>query len=63
MLRIAPGARRLRRWYLSRPVAEMTVDSLKAWCEGKLSGYKIPKKLVITESCPAMRWGRSRNRR
>ena len=38
--------------------AEMTVDSLKAWCEGKLSGYKIPKKLVITESLPRNAMGK-----
>ena len=38
--------------------AEMTVDSLKAWCEGKLSGYKIPKKLVVTESLPRNAMGK-----
>ena len=36
----------------------MTVDSLKAWCEGRLSGYKIPKKLVITESLPRNAMGK-----
>ena len=38
--------------------AEMTVDSLKAWCEGKLSGYKIPKKLVVIESLPRNAMGK-----
>jgi malonyl-CoA/methylmalonyl-CoA synthetase len=38
--------------------AEMTVDSLKTWCEGKLSGYKIPKKLVVTESLPRNAMGK-----
>jgi malonyl-CoA/methylmalonyl-CoA synthetase len=38
--------------------AEMTVDSLKAWCEGRLSGYKIPKKLVVTESLPRNAMGK-----
>lgn len=28
----------------------MTLDSLKGWCDGKLSGYKIRKKLVVLES-------------
>ena len=36
--------------------AEMTVDSLKAWCEGKLSGYKIPKSCWSLKRCLAMRW-------
>ena len=38
--------------------AEMTVDSLKAWCQGKLSGYKIPKKLVVIESLPRNAMGK-----
>ena len=28
----------------------MTLDSLKGWCDGKLSGYKIRKKLAVLES-------------
>ena len=40
--------------------AELTVDSLKAWCEGKLSGYKIPKKMVVIESLPRNAMGKVR---
>ena len=28
----------------------MTLDSLKGWCDSKLSGYKIRKKLAVLES-------------
>ena len=30
----------------------LNIDTLKTWCEGKLSSYKLPKKLVITPELP-----------
>ena len=38
--------------------AEMTPKSLKAWCDGKLSAYKIPKKLIVLESLPRNAMGK-----
>lgn len=38
--------------------ADMTPESLKAWCDGKLSAYKIPKKLIILESLPRNAMGK-----
>ena len=38
--------------------AEMTVASLKAWCEGELSAYKIPKKLLVLDTLPRNAMGK-----
>jgi malonyl-CoA/methylmalonyl-CoA synthetase len=37
---------------------EMTEVSLKSWCEGKLSAYKIPKKLLVIDSLPRNAMGK-----
>ena len=36
----------------------MTGEDLKAWCEGRLSSYKIPKHLVVMESLPRNAMGK-----
>ena len=41
-----------------RPGAELTGEDLKAWCEGRLSSYKIPKHLVVMESLPRNAMGK-----
>ena len=33
-------------------------DSLKSWCEGKMSSYKIPKHLRIVEALPRNAMGK-----
>ena len=38
--------------------AEMTAASLKAWCEGELSAYKIPKKLLVLDTLPRNAMGK-----
>ena len=38
--------------------AELTGEDLKAWCEGRLSSYKIPKHLVVMESLPRNAMGK-----
>jgi len=38
--------------------AEMTQASLKVWCEGKLSAYKIPKKLLVMDTLPRNAMGK-----
>ena len=36
----------------------LDIDTLKTWCEGKLSSYKLPKKLVITPELPRNAMGK-----
>ena len=38
--------------------AGMTVASLKAWCEGELSPYKIPKQLKVVDELPRNAMGK-----
>ena len=41
-----------------KDAAEMTQASLKVWCEGKLSAYKIPKKLLVMDTLPRNAMGK-----
>jgi malonyl-CoA/methylmalonyl-CoA synthetase len=36
----------------------LDIDTLKSWCEGKLSSYKLPKQLVITDELPRNAMGK-----
>ena len=36
----------------------LNIDTLKTWCEGKLSSYKLPKTLVITPELPRNAMGK-----
>lgn len=38
--------------------ATLSVTNLREWCEGKLSGYKIPKKLLVMEALPRNAMGK-----
>ena len=38
--------------------ADMTIESLKRWCEGELSAYKIPKKLLVMDTLPRNAMGK-----
>ena len=37
---------------------ELTLAALKDWCDGKLSAYKIPKKLVLQDALPRNAMGK-----
>ena len=37
---------------------ELTLAALKDWCDGKLSAYKIPKKLLLQDSLPRNAMGK-----
>ena len=37
---------------------EMSLGDLKVWCDGKLSGYKIPKQLRVVEALPRNAMGK-----
>ncbi len=41
-----------------RNVENFRADRLKQWCEGKISSYKIPKKLVLVDSLPRNAMGK-----
>lgn len=40
------------------PGTSLTYDSLKRWCEGKMSSYKIPKQIVFMDSLPRNAMGK-----
>jgi acyl-CoA synthetase (AMP-forming)/AMP-acid ligase II len=35
-----------------RPGAELTLEALKAFCRGKIAGYKIPKEVRFVDAIP-----------
>jgi len=41
-----------------RKGAELDYDSLKKWCDGKMSSYKIPKAIKIIEALPRNAMGK-----
>jgi malonyl-CoA/methylmalonyl-CoA synthetase len=41
-----------------KPGRELNFDDLKAWCEGKMSPYKVPKKIIIVEALPRNAMGK-----
>jgi len=41
-----------------REGAELDYDSLKNWCDGKMSSYKIPKSIKIVEALPRNAMGK-----
>jgi len=36
----------------------MTLDTLKAWCNGQLSSYKVPKQLRVVDALPRNAMGK-----
>jgi malonyl-CoA/methylmalonyl-CoA synthetase len=38
--------------------ADMTLDSLRGWCDGKLSSYKVPKQLQVVDALPRNAMGK-----
>ena len=38
--------------------ADMTLDSLRGWCDGKLSSYKLPKQLQVVDALPRNAMGK-----
>lgn len=41
-----------------KPDASLSFDELKAWCDGKMSAYKIPKNLHLLEALPRNAMGK-----
>ncbi len=41
-----------------KPGKTMEYDVLKAWCDGKMSAYKIPKQIVIIDALPRNAMGK-----
>ena len=41
-----------------RSGSELTLAALKDWCDGKLSAYKIPKKLLLQDALPRNAMGK-----
>ena len=37
---------------------DMTLDTLKSWCDGKLSSYKVPKQLQVVDALPRNAMGK-----
>ena len=37
---------------------QLNIESLKAWCEGRLSAYKIPKRLSVVDALPRNAMGK-----
>ena len=37
---------------------QLDIESLKAWCEGRLSAYKIPKRLKVVDALPRNAMGK-----
>ena len=37
---------------------QLDIESLKAWCEGRLSAYKIPKRLKVVDTLPRNAMGK-----
>ena len=51
----------LMAWVRLRPGAEpMTVDSLRAFCEGKLARYEVPRYVKVVEEFPMTVTGKIR---
>jgi malonyl-CoA/methylmalonyl-CoA synthetase len=41
-----------------KPAKTLSYDDLKTWCDGKMSGYKIPKSLHVLDSLPRNAMGK-----
>ena len=41
-----------------RDGSELNYDTLKSWCDGKMSSYKIPKSIKIVETLPKNAMGK-----
>jgi malonyl-CoA/methylmalonyl-CoA synthetase len=41
-----------------KPGKTLSQEDLKAWCDGKMSAYKIPKKIILLESLPRNAMGK-----
>jgi len=37
---------------------DMTLETLKAWCNGQLSSYKMPKQLRVVDALPRNAMGK-----
>jgi acyl-CoA synthetase (AMP-forming)/AMP-acid ligase II len=43
---------------VARPNMEVSLKELRAWCEGKLGGYKIPKAIEVVDRLPRNETGK-----
>jgi len=50
----------LMAWVRLRPDASLTIDELRAFCDGKLAHYKIPRYLHLTDEFPMTVTGKVR---
>ena len=41
-----------------KPGKSLSHEDLKAWCNDKMSAYKIPKKIILLESLPRNAMGK-----
>jgi len=41
-----------------RDGSELNYDTLKSWCDGKMSSYKIPKAIKVIETLPKNAMGK-----
>lgn len=41
-----------------RPGASLDIEDLRQWCHGRISAYKIPKKITVLESLPRNAMGK-----
>jgi len=41
-----------------RPGTHLDLEALKVWCDGELSAYKVPKKLLVMDSLPRNAMGK-----
>ena len=41
-----------------RQGARLALDDLKSWCEGRMSAYKIPKKIQLLDALPRNAMGK-----
>jgi len=50
----------LMAWVRLRPGASLTIDELRAYCQGKLAHYKVPRYLHLTDEFPMTVTGKIR---
>ena len=50
----------LMAWVRLKPDASLTIDELRAFCQGKLAHYKIPRYLHVTDEFPMTVTGKVR---
>jgi len=50
----------LMAWVRLKPGASLTIDELRAYCQGKLAHYKVPRYLHLTDEFPMTVTGKIR---